>query len=152
MFPFLSYAGFYDLFLLMLFGSGLIIWAMEDTERKLTTVHERAVDDTQRSKRRAQIDPLTEAYNRFFLDDLRPTIAREPAGGAIVPSDGHGLTTINDKEGREEGDKAMWDDASQVKKLIGDAEYRHRAGVDEVLVGLTVRQQRGREKLAQIPT
>jgi MFS family permease len=50
---YLKYTGFYDLFLQMLFGIGLIIWAMEDTERRLTTVHARAVDDTQRSKRRA---------------------------------------------------------------------------------------------------
>ena len=135
-FPFLSYSGFYDLFLQMLFGIGLIIWAMEDTERKLTTVHARAVDDTQRSKRRAQIDPLTEAYNRFFLDDLRPTLAREPAGGSIVLIDVDGLKTINDKEGHEEGDKAIWTVAAAVKKLIRGDDYLIRWGGDEFLVVL----------------
>ncbi|MCA1582318.1 MAG: GGDEF domain-containing protein [Acidobacteria bacterium] len=135
-FPFLSYTGFYDLFLQMLFGIGLIIWAMEDTERRLTTVHARAVDDTQRSKRRAQIDPLTEAYNRFFLDDLRPTLAREPAGGSIVLIDVDGLKTINDKEGHEEGDKAIWTVAAAVKKLIRGDDYLIRWGGDEFLVVL----------------
>lgn len=135
-FPFLHYTGFYDLFLQMLFGIGLIIWAMEDTERRLTTVHARAVDDTQRSKRRAQIDPLTDAYNRFFLDELRPTLAREPGGGAIVLIDVDGLKTINDKEGHEEGDKAIWTVASAIKKLIRGDDYLIRWGGDEFLVVL----------------
>jgi diguanylate cyclase (GGDEF)-like protein len=135
-YPFLHYTGFYDLFLQMLFGIGLIIWAMEDTERRLTTVHARAVDDTQRSKRRAQIDPLTDAYNRFFLDELRPTLSREPAGGSIVLIDVDGLKTINDNEGHEEGDKAIWTVASAVKKLIRGDDYLIRWGGDEFLVVL----------------
>jgi diguanylate cyclase (GGDEF)-like protein len=135
-YPFLSFTGFYDLFLQMLFGIGLIIWAMEDTERRLTTVHARAVDDTQRSKRKAQMDPLTEAHNRFFLDELRPTLAREPAGGSIVLIDVDGLKTINDKEGHEEGDKAIWTVAAAVKKLIRGDDYLIRWGGDEFLVVL----------------
>src|ERR1700682_3707603 len=135
-FAFLSFTGVYDLFLQMLFGIGLIIWAMEDTERRLTTVHARAVDDTQRSKRRAQIDPLTEAYNRFFLDDLRPMLAREPSGGSIVLIDVDGLKTINDKEGHEEGDKGIWTVASAIKKLIRGDDYLIRWGGDEFLVVL----------------
>ncbi len=132
----LRYTGFYDLFLQMLTGIGLIIWAMEDTERKLSTVHARALDDTQRSRRRAQIDPLTDAYNRFFLDDLRVTRAREPAGGSIVLIDVDGLKTINDKEGHEEGDKAIWTVAAAVKKLIRGDDYLVRWGGDEFLVVL----------------
>jgi diguanylate cyclase (GGDEF)-like protein len=135
-YPFLAYTGFYDLFLQMLFGIGLIIWAMEDTERRLTTVHARAVDDTQRSKRKAQMDPLTEAHNRFFLDELRPTLARDPAGGSIVLIDVDGLKTINDKEGHEEGDKAIWTVAAAVKKLIRGDDYLIRWGGDEFLVVL----------------
>jgi diguanylate cyclase (GGDEF)-like protein len=135
-YPFLSYTGFYDLFLEMFFGIGLIIWAMEDTERKLTTVHARAIDDTQRSKRRAQIDPLTESYNRFFLDEIRPVLMRETAGGSIVLIDVDGLKTINDKEGHEEGDKAIWTVAQAIKKLIRGDDYLIRWGGDEFLVVL----------------
>ena len=135
-FPFLSYTGFYDLFLQMLFGIGLIIWAMEDMERRLTTVHARAVDDTQRSKKKAQMDPLTEAHNRFFLDELRPTLAHEPAGGSIVLIDVDGLKTINDKEGHEEGDRAIWTVAAAIKKLIRGDDYLIRWGGDEFLVVL----------------
>jgi diguanylate cyclase (GGDEF)-like protein len=133
-FPFLSYTGFYDLFLEMLFGIGLIIWAMEDTEAKLATIHQRAVDDTQRTKRRTQIDPLTESYNRFFLDELRPQLAREPLGGSIVLIDVDGLKTINDLEGHEEGDKAIWTVAAAIKKLIRGDDYLIRWGGDEFLV------------------
>ncbi len=135
-FKFLAYTGFYDLFLQMLFGIGLIIWAMEDMERRLTTVHARAVDDTQRSKKKAQMDPLTEAHNRFFLDELRPTLAREPAGGSIVLIDVDGLKTINDKEGHEEGDRAIWTVAAAIKKLIRGDDYLIRWGGDEFLVVL----------------
>lgn len=133
-FSFLSYTGFYDLFLEMFFGIGLIIWAMEDTERKLSTVHARARDDTQRSKRRAQIDPLTEAHNRHFLDEIRSGLLREPAGGSIVLIDVDSLKTINDKEGHEEGDKAIWTVAAAIKKLIRGDDYLIRWGGDEFLV------------------
>ena len=135
-YPFLSYTGFYDLFLEMFFGIGLIIWAMEDTERKLTTIHARAMDDTQRSKRRAQIDPLTEAYNRFFLDEIRPALMRETAGGSIILVDVDGLKTINDREGHDEGDKAIWTVAQAIKKLIRGDDYLIRWGGDEFLVVL----------------
>ena len=133
-FAFIAYTGFYDLFLEMLFGIGLIIWGMEDTEAKLASIHQRAVDDTQRTRRRAQIDPLTETYNRFFLDELRPQLAREPLGGAIVLIDVDGLKTINDLEGHEEGDKAIWTVAAAVKKLIRGDDYLIRWGGDEFLV------------------
>jgi diguanylate cyclase (GGDEF)-like protein len=135
-YPFLQYTGFYDLFLEMLFGIGLIIWAMEDTERKLINIHARAVDDTQRSKRRAQIDPLTEAHNRFFLDEIRSSLMREPAGGSIVLIDVDGLKEINDREGHEEGDKAIWTVAQATKKLIRGDDYLIRWGGDEFLVVL----------------
>jgi len=135
-YPFLSYTGFYDLFLEMFFGIGLIIWAMEDTERKLTTIHARAMDDTQRSKRRAQIDPLTEAYNRFFLDEIRPALMRETSGGSIILVDVDGLKTINDREGHDDGDKAIWTVAQAIKKLIRGDDYLIRWGGDEFLVVL----------------
>lgn len=133
-FALLSYTGFYDLFLEMLFGIGLIIWAMEDTEARLSTVHARAVDDTQRTKRRTQLDPLTEAYNRFFLDEIRPTLLRDQASGAIVLIDVDGLKTINDGDGHEEGDKAIWTIATAIKKLIRGDDYLIRWGGDEFLV------------------
>jgi diguanylate cyclase (GGDEF)-like protein len=133
-YAFLSYTGFYDLFLEMLFGIGLIIWAMEDTEAKLATIHQRAVDDTQRTRRRTQIDPLSEAHNRFFLDELRPQLARDPLGGSIVLIDVDGLKIINDLEGHEEGDKAIWTVAAAIKKLIRGDDYLIRWGGDEFLV------------------
>jgi diguanylate cyclase (GGDEF)-like protein len=135
-YPFLRFTGYYDLFLEMLFGIGLTIWGMEETDRRLSTVHARAVDDTQRSRRRAQIDPLTDAYNRFFLDEIRPVLARETGGGSILLIDVDGLKTINDKEGHEEGDKAIWTVAAAVKKLIRGDDYLIRWGGDEFLVVL----------------
>ncbi|HEV2064858.1 MAG TPA: GGDEF domain-containing protein [Thermoanaerobaculia bacterium] len=133
-FAFPAYTGFYDLFLEMLVGIGLIIWAMEDTEVRLATIHQRAVDDTQRTRRRAQIDPLTEAYNRFFLEELRPTLARDPLGGTIVLIDVDGLKAINDLEGHEEGDKAIWTVAAAIKTLIRGNDFLIRWGGDEFLV------------------
>ena len=133
---FLTYTGFYDLFLEMLFGISLIIWAMEDTERKLTNVHARTVDDTLRLRRRAQIDPLTETYNRLFLDENRKILSSDPAGGAIVLIDVDELKTINDREGHEEGDRAIWTVAAAIKKLIRGDDYVIRWGGDEFLVVL----------------
>jgi diguanylate cyclase (GGDEF)-like protein len=135
-FRFLAYTGFYDLFLEMIFGMALIIWAMEDTERKLTSVHARTVDDTRRTRRRAQLDTLTETYNRLFLDENRESLFRSPAGGVIVLIDVDELKTINDREGHEEGDKAIWTVAAAIKKLIRGDDYVIRWGGDEFLVVL----------------
>ena len=130
----LAYIGFVDLFLEMLYGIGLIIWAMEDTEARLAKVHARTVGETQRTKKRAQIDPLTEAHNRFFLEELRPSLTSEQAAGSIVLIDVDGLKTINDTEGHEEGDKAIWTVATAIKKLIRGNDFLIRWGGDEFLV------------------
>ena len=132
--PFLLYSGFYDLFLEMLFGIGLIIWAMEETEARLAMIHARAMDDTRRRKRLALIDPLTEVYNRHFFDEIRPSLEREAAGGAIVLVDVDELKTINDTRGHDEGDRAIWTIATGIKKLIRGADFLIRWGGDEFLV------------------
>ncbi len=131
---FLAFIGFIDLFLEMLFGIGLIIWAMEDTEARLAMVHARTVGETQRTKRRAQLDPLTEAHNRFFLEEIRPSLTSDQASGSIVLIDVDGLKTINDKEGHEEGDKAIWTVATAIKKLVRGNDFLIRWGGDEFLV------------------
>ena len=132
--PFLLYSGFYDLFLEMLFGIGLIIWAMEETEARLAMIHARALDDTRRRKRLALIDPLTEVYNRHFFEEIRPSLEREAAGGAIVLVDVDELKTINDTKGHDEGDRAIWTVATGIKKLIRGADFLIRWGGDEFLV------------------
>ena len=131
--PAIGYIGFVDLFLEMLFGIGLIIWAMEDTEARLAMVHARTVGETQRTKRRAQLDPLTEAHNRFFLEEIRPQLVDDNASGSIVLIDVDGLKTINDTEGHEEGDKAIWTVATAIKKLIRGNDFLIRWGGDEFL-------------------
>ncbi len=130
----IAFIGFVDLFLEMLFGIGLIIWAMEDTEARLALVHARTVGETQRTKRRAQLDPLTEAHNRFFLEEIRPQLTQEQSSGSIVLIDVDGLKTINDNEGHEEGDKAIWTIATAIKKLVRGNDFLIRWGGDEFLV------------------
>jgi diguanylate cyclase (GGDEF)-like protein len=130
----LNYVGFLDVLLEMLFGIGLIIWAMEDTERRLAALHARTVDDTRRSQRKAWLDPLTETHNRFFLDEVRPELESSDAGGSIVLIDIDGLKRINDEEGHEEGDRAIWTVASGIKKLVRGNDHVIRWGGDEFLV------------------
>ena len=120
----------------MLFGIGLIIWAMEDTERRLATLHARTVDDTRRSKRKATLDPLTDTHNRFFLDEIRPQLESSDTGGSIVLIDVDGLKRINDTEGHEEGDRAIWTVANAIKKLVRGNDHVIRWGGDEFLVVL----------------
>jgi len=129
-----TYIGFLDVLLEMLFGIGLIIWAMEDTERRLATLHARTADDSRRSQRRAWLDPLTETHNRFFLDEVRPELEADEAGGSIVLIDIDGLKRINDEEGHEEGDKAIWTVATGIKKLVRGNDHVIRWGGDEFLV------------------
>jgi diguanylate cyclase (GGDEF)-like protein len=133
LFPVL-YGPFLDSLLQMLFGIGLIIWAMEDTERRLAALHARTVDDTLRSKRKAWLDPLTETNNRFFLDEIRSELESDELGGSIVLIDIDGLKRINDQEGHEEGDNAIWTVATAIKKLIRGNDHVIRWGGDEFLV------------------
>jgi putative two-component system response regulator len=107
---------------------------MEEMEARLSVIHARAVDDTRRRKRLALIDPLTEVYNRYFFDEIRPSLEREAAGGCVVLVDVDELKTINDREGHEEGDKAIWTIATGIKKLIRGADFLIRWGGDEFLV------------------
>jgi diguanylate cyclase (GGDEF)-like protein len=129
-----TYTGFLDVLLEMLFGIGLIIWAMEDTERRLATLHARTADHSRRSQRRAWLDPLTETHNRFFLDEVRPELEADEAGGSIVLIDIDGLKRINDEEGHEEGDRAIWTIATGIKKLVRGNDHVIRWGGDEFLV------------------
>jgi diguanylate cyclase (GGDEF)-like protein len=132
----IAYSSFFDVLLEMLFGIGLIIWAMEDTERRLAALHARTVDDTRRSKRKAQLDPLTDTHNRFFLDEIRPQLESSDTGGSIVLIDVDGLKRINDTEGHEEGDRAIWTVANAIKKLVRGNDHVIRWGGDEFLVVL----------------
>ena len=45
-----------------------------------------------------------------------------------------GLKTINDNEGHEEGDKAIWTVATAIKKLVRGNDFLIRWGGDEFLV------------------
>jgi diguanylate cyclase (GGDEF)-like protein len=132
--PVLPYTGFIDVLFEMLFGIGLIIWAMEDTERRLAALHSRTVDDTRRSQRKAWLDPLTDTHNRFFLDEIKPQLESSETGGSIVLIDVDGLKRINDQEGHEEGDRAIWTVATAIKKLVRGNDHVIRWGGDEFLV------------------
>ena len=94
-YPFLAYAGFYDLFLEMLFGIGLIIWAMEDTERKLSTVHARA------RRRHAAFPQASSA--RPADRNLQPALSRREPAGALAGS-GRRIDRP-DRRGRAEDDQ-----------------------------------------------
>jgi diguanylate cyclase (GGDEF)-like protein len=149
----LGYTQFLDVLLEMLFGIGLIIWAMEDTERRLAALHARTVDDTRRSQRRAWLDPLTETHNRFFLDEIRPQLEASEQGGSIVLIDVDGLKRINDEEGHEEGDKAIWTVATAIKKLVRGNDHVIRWGGDEFLVILPgMEEELARKRFYMLPS
>jgi diguanylate cyclase (GGDEF)-like protein len=149
----LGYTQFLDVLLEMLFGIGLIIWAMEDTERRLAALHARTVDDTRRSQRRAWLDPLTETHNRFFLDEIRPQLEASDQGGSIVLIDVDGLKRINDEEGHEEGDKAIWTVATAIKKLVRGNDHVIRWGGDEFLVILPgMEDELARKRFYMLPS
>src|SRR6185295_18928530 len=149
----LGYTQFLDVLLEMLFGIGLTIWAMEDTERRLAALDARTVDDTRRSQRRAWLDPLTETHNRFFLDEIRPQLEASEQGGSIVLIDVDGLKRINDEEGHEEGDKAIWTVATGIKKLVRGNDHVIRWGGDEFLVILPgMDEELARKRFYMLPS
>src|SRR5262249_57791607 len=120
----------------------LVTCAMEAPERNPAGPPPRALAAPHRSRKRAKIDPLTEAYNRMFLDENRPSLSRDPAGGSIVLIDMDDLKSINDREGHEEGDRAIWTVAAAIKKLIRGDDYVIRWGGDEFLGVLPAMDQK----------
>lgn len=77
-------------------------------------------------------DPLTQCYNRRYLEDFERT--HDVSTWALLYIDLIGFKKINDERGHDQGDKALCEFADFLRRHVRDHDAVVRAGGDEFLV------------------
>ncbi|MDD3488043.1 MAG: GGDEF domain-containing protein [Candidatus Pacebacteria bacterium] len=98
-------------------------------------------------------DPLTGLYNRLILNEIMNRelweSERHNTPFSIILIDLDNLKIINDKKGHLEGDKALIEVSSTIKKNLRKTDIAGRWGGDEFLIALPYTSKRGAELLLQ---
>lgn len=98
-------------------------------------------------------DPLTGLYNRLILNEIMNRelweSERHNTSFSIILIDLDNLKIINDKKGHLEGDKALIEVSSTIKKNLRKTDIAGRWGGDEFLIALPYTSKQGAELLLQ---
>ena len=86
-------------------------------------------DDFRQAQSKSLLDPLTGAYNRYFLDDFKPT-----TGDTVILVDMNKFKIINDTHGHETGDRVLVEWVKSTKEHIRDTDFVVRLGGDEFAI------------------
>jgi diguanylate cyclase (GGDEF)-like protein len=122
----LSYNSIFDLVLETLLGFGMVIVLLEEANRKLKEAHARL-------EAAAQLDPLTEAFNRHaFYGFLHRE--KEIVSGCVGVFDIDNLKPINDRHGHFAGDMAIKAVVRAIRAAIRAEDLIFRWGGDEFFV------------------
>jgi diguanylate cyclase (GGDEF)-like protein len=99
--------------------------------------------------RSARLDPLTDALNRkAFFEAAKDQVGHRNIV-VIAYADVDGLKKLNDKLGHEEGDRALRDFASRIKKSIRKNDLFARMGGDEFVIMMKVRDVNAARSVAE---
>lgn len=113
--------------------------------------HQKLLNAFESLKRKAELDTLTGAYNRFCFEDLVDNaLARAERQGeplSLVMVDLDRFKDINDSLGHAAGDMALKRLARQLQKLLSSRDYLIRLGGDEFLV---IAERYTREQMARV--
>lgn len=99
--------------------------------------------ETDKFRRLSTVDPLTQAYNRFGIDQIVSTMIalneRESGAGtnpdfALILIDIDHFKRINDRRGHDTGDRVLQAVATIIAKAIGRKDYLGRWGGEEFIV------------------
>jgi len=80
-------------------------------------------------RKKSMLDPLTGAYNRYYLDELP-----DEKGSVIILADMNDFKNINDYHGHEAGDRVLTSWVEAVKENIRESDAVVRLGGDEFLI------------------
>jgi len=108
-------------------------------------------------KKEAEIDPLTDLYNRKVLDKEIDNLIKQNVNFSIVIFDLDDFKKVNDTYGHLAGDQVLKEFANVIKKVIRKTDIACRFGGEEILIilkGLSKEQayiiaERIREKLEE---
>jgi diguanylate cyclase (GGDEF)-like protein len=137
----LQYAHFFEMFLEMTVGVGIIILLFEASQSQLQKEMQKLVESDSQVKEMGIRDRLTGLYNRHYFNDvIRRELARSRRhGGAIsvLLVDVDRFKEINDVRGHSVGDEVLQFVANYLTACVRESDLVFRWGGDEFLVLLT---------------
>ncbi|MEX2272112.1 MAG: GGDEF domain-containing protein [Vicinamibacterales bacterium] len=117
---------------------GMHLLIFEDTTKELRLSNKRLEAAREELRGLALTDPLTNAYNRRFFDEIiareleRHRRAKQPLSVAFIDIDR--FKTVNDVHGHSVGDSLLRDVAEYLKRKLRETDYVFRWGGDEFVV------------------
>ena len=135
--PYLEYAPFYDLFVLVMLMFGMVMLVTGDAQRELEEANVELERTRDRLEVMAHLDHLTSALTRHAFYSL----IEDPKGGGravlrgcAAMADIDNLKSVNDRYGHPAGDAAIRAVAAAIRSCIRADDLLFRWGGDEFLV------------------
>ncbi len=136
-----AHAQFFEMFLEMTVGVGIIILLFEASQDELKREMARLVESDTQVKEMGIRDRLTGLYNRHYFNDvIRRELARSRRHGAAISVlliDVDRFKQINDIRGHQVGDEVLQFVANYLTACVRESDLVFRWGGDEFLVLLT---------------
>ena len=136
-----AYGQFFEMFLEMTVGVGIIILLFEASQDELKREMARLVESDTQVKEMGIRDRLTGLYNRHYFNDvIRRELARSRRHGAAISVlliDVDRFKQINDVRGHQVGDEVLQFVANFLTACVRESDLVFRWGGDEFLVLLT---------------
>ena len=136
-----AYGQFFEMFLEMTVGVGIIILLFEASQDELKREMARLVESDTQVKEMGIRDRLTGLYNRHYFNDvIRRELARSRRHGvaiSVLLIDVDRFKQINDVRGHQVGDEVLQFVANYLTACVRESDLVFRWGGDEFLVLLT---------------
>ena len=131
-----TYQPYVDLPLHMLLGFGMVVIQMEDAKREVDDARTELAVSSDKLRRLANYDPLTECLNRrAYAEGIGLEFAKSTFG-TVAMLDMDNLKTINDTHGHGAGDELLAYMARTMRGSIRPLDRLYRWGGDEFLLVL----------------
>ncbi len=114
--------------------------------RQLYQRHARAIEEQHKAARLANLDPLTDAYNRRFLqtylDSVMPGASSDSFDRAVLIIDLDNFKEINDEYGHAAGDMVLRELVRRCQQVLREGDVVCRLGGDEFVIVLSDQKER----------
>ncbi len=111
--------------------------------------------ETEKLRRLSTVDPLTQTYNRFGIDQVMSSINAAtddqgaPLSYSLILVDLDRFKHINDSRGHDAGDRVLQKAAEVIEQNIRDDDYLGRWGGEEFLIIMPGTDQQGAWEIAE---
>lgn len=121
--------------------------------RQLYQRHARAIEEQHKASRLANLDPLTDAYNRRFLqtylDSVMPGASPDSFDRAVLILDLDNFKETNDEYGHAAGDMVLRELVRRCQRALREGDVICRLGGDEFVIVLSDQADRTGLQVAQ---